>query len=144
MKPRFVLDTNVYIGLLIKGKGAVKLFGYWRAKHFDLYTSKHQLQEIENTAHLYFQGKQAKKLIPEENLQALLRLLRSRAKVLPNRLVGQHSPDKDDDWIIAIALKAKAQYLVSENTLDINPKVIPKNSTLQAVTIGQALRVLES
>jgi putative PIN family toxin of toxin-antitoxin system len=141
-KLRFVFDTNVYISFLLGGRGATKLFLLWRTKKFRLYTSKLQLQEITAVVQKQFQGK-ARRKIAQQALDDLLLVLQKRAEVIPVKLMGKHSPDKDDDWIIAIALKAKAAYLVSENSKDINQNVLPKNSSTKVIVISEAIELVE-
>jgi uncharacterized protein len=141
-KLRFVFDTNVYISFLLGGRGATKLFLLWRTRKFKLYTSKVQLQEITTVVQKQFQGEVRKK-IAQQDLDDLLLVLRKRSEVIPVKLVGKYSPDRDDDWIIAIALKSKADYLVSENSKDINQGILPQNSSVKVMTISKTIGLLE-
>lgn len=122
-KPRVVFDTNVYIGILLRGKGAFQLLQLWNRREFNVYTSKFQMAELKKVVERDFQGDQAKRTINPEKLTDLLELMATDATVLPVRKMGEYSPDADDDWIIAIAVKAKADYLVSENTKDVNQQL---------------------
>lgn len=143
MKLRVVFDTNVYIAMLLGGKGATQLLRFWYRKKFRVYTSKLQIAELKEVVERDFQGKEARKTIAPESLENLLHLLKEAATVLPNRKMGKYSPDADDDWIVAIAIKSKSDYLVSENTKDINQQVVGDKSTIKVVTIAKALKMLD-
>lgn len=141
MKPCVVLDTNVYIAFLLGGRGARKLFRLFLLKKFELYTSKLQLAELREVVTRDF-GPRGRKPIPARDLADLELVLSRRAHVLPNRRVSKRSPDPDDNWIIGIALKAKADYLVSENRDHVNQEALPESSSTRVVSIARAVKLL--
>lgn len=141
---RLAFDTNVYISYLLGGQGAKKLFHLWRLKKFDLYISKFQIEEIIGVIEHYFQNKDSRQQISPEKQGDLLLLLQNRAVIVANRRYGQRSPDTDDDWIIGIAIEARAEVLVTQNTKDIYPSLIRPSESIQIMTIAEVLVYLES
>ncbi|HEU4743183.1 MAG TPA: putative toxin-antitoxin system toxin component, PIN family [Meiothermus sp.] len=141
MKPKLVLDTNVYVAAMLGGRGALKLLHLWRLKRFEVYTSKKQIEELYITVEKHLQGPKARRIITAEVPEDMLYLLSARAELLPVRRVSKLSRDRDDDWIIAIALKS--DYLVSENTQDVNIQALPQSANTKMLTIAQAVRLFK-
>jgi hypothetical protein len=142
-RPKVVFDTNVYIrSLLSPFGGSSKLLNLWQQKRLVLYTSNGQISELIETVQKL--NEQGKKSIPDEDLKILVRLLNSKAEFVRTARMHKVSPDPDDDWIIGIAIKAKAGYLVTENPKHIHPKLMPKNPPIEVLNIKEALRRLAS
>jgi len=62
--------------------------------------------------------------ISQDDLDDLLVVITQKARLVPAGKVNKVSPDPDNDLIIGIAIKAKADLLVTEN-----PKHIHSTST---------------
>lgn len=136
--PKVVFDTNIYIRkLLSPGGGGDKLFGLFIERKLDIYTSKKQLEELVGVVLAI--NEEGRRHIDETDLLALLAKLDKRATLVPSKRQNKLSPDPDDDWIIAIAIKAKADYLVTENTKDIYQELIPATLPLKVLSVKQAL-----
>ena len=105
-----VLDTNLFLSALLSEKGPpARIVDAWRAGRFALVSSFDQIEEFKRAARyekvrLYVSRSAAGKLINS---------LRG-AEVLLKRLprVGA-SPDPDDDYLLAMAAAAGAEYLVT-------------------------------
>jgi predicted nucleic acid-binding protein len=92
----------------------------------------------------YFQTRDARQYIALEDLEDLLLILRQRAVFVANRRMGKRSPDADDDWIIGIAIKNKADWLVSQNTQDLYQSLVTPSEKLLVLRISEALNLLET
>jgi putative PIN family toxin of toxin-antitoxin system len=144
VKPKVVFDTNVYIRKLLSiGGGGDKLFSLFRKQKIELYTSKGQIRElIEAATSIYEERKRKhKENFALEDLDAVVALLLTRANNVATRRQNKVSPDADDDFIIGIAIKAKAQYLVTENTKDIYQSLMPLTPPIKVLTVNQALNL---
>ena len=136
--PKVVFDTNIYIRkLLSPGGGGDKLFGLFVNRKLDLYTSKRQLEELVGVVLAI--NEEGRRNIDENDLFALIAKLQKRATFVPSKRQNKLSPDPDDDWIIGIAIKAKATYLISENPKDIRQDLIPEALPLTIWRVKQAL-----
>jgi putative PIN family toxin of toxin-antitoxin system len=144
VKPKVVFDTNIYIRkLLSSGGGGDKLFSLFRQCKIDLYTSKGQLQELIEAATLIHgeRKKKKKENFALEDLEALVVLLLSKAYFVSTGRQHKVSPDTDDDFIIGIAIKAKASFLITENTKDIYQAIMPKTPPVKVLNVSQALNL---
>ena len=136
--PRVVFDTNIYIRkLLSPGGGGDKLFGLFVNRKIDLYTSKRQLAELVGVVLAI--NEEGRRHIDENDLLALVTKLQKRATFVASKRQNKLSPDPDDDWIIGIAIKAKATHLISENPKDIRQDLIPKTLSLTVWKVKEAL-----
>jgi uncharacterized protein len=138
-----VFDTNVYVSFLLGGLGAKRLMYFWRIKRFVLLTSALQIEELIGVVQQSFQTRDARQYIALEDLEDLLLILRQRAVFVANRRMGKRSPDADDDWIIGIAIKSKADWLVSQNTQDLFQDLVTPSEKLLVLRISEALNLLE-
>ncbi len=139
-----VFDTNVYVSFLLGGVGAKRLMYFWRMKRFVLLTSALQIEELIGVVQQYFQTRDARQYIALEDLEDLLLILRQRAVFVANRRMGKRSPDADDDWIIGIAIKNKADWLVSQNTQDLYQSLVNPSEKLLVLKISQVLQLLDT
>jgi uncharacterized protein len=138
--PKVVFDTNIYIRkLLSPGGGGDKLFRLFVVGKLELYTSKRQLEELVGVVLAI--NEEGKRYIAESDLMALLNKLDKRATLVPSIRQNKLSPDPDDDWIIGIAIRAKANYLVTENAKDIYQDLIPNALSLKVLSVKQALDI---
>lgn len=113
---RLVLDTNILVSGLLSAKGPPgKLLGAWLDDRFELVSSAEQISELRRVLGYerlsrHIRPDQARDFI--ENVEALATL----ATDLPNLTV---SPDPDDDVILAIAVSARADAVVSGDRADV-------------------------
>jgi putative PIN family toxin of toxin-antitoxin system len=113
---RLVLDTNILVSSLIrKGTPPYLVYRAWRQQRFALLTSAHQLAEVEDV----LARPRLQKYVSAEEAQEMLRGLRAEAEqVDADRIAVAHSPDPDDNRILAIALAGQADYVVSGDRAD--------------------------
>lgn len=140
-RPRVVLDTNIYIrALLSPSGGSSKLLSLWLRKSLVLYTSRLQIAELKEAVNAI--NEDGRVSISVDDFAALLKLLEARANLVPSSRQNQVSPDPDDDWIIGIAIKAKANLLVTENPKHIYQAVMPRHPPIEVLNIKEALKRL--
>jgi putative PIN family toxin of toxin-antitoxin system len=140
-RPRVVLDTNIYIrALLSPTGGSSKLLSLWLRKRLVLYTSRLQIAELKEAVNAI--NEDGRVSIPVDDFAALLKLLEARANLVPSSRQNKVSPDPDDDWIIGIATRAKANLLVTENPNHVYQAVMPRHPPIEVLSIKEALKRL--
>jgi putative PIN family toxin of toxin-antitoxin system len=146
LPPKIVLDTNCYISrLLSPSGGGAKLVNFMVLGTIRVFTSERQIAEILEVVKTQFQEpKKAHKYIPLSVGHTLEKIIRNKATIIQDRLMIKTSPDFDDNWILSIAINAKASLLVSQNSKDIYPALLPKSSSLRILGIAEALVFLET
>jgi len=108
-----VLDTNVLASGFLRSQEdsvVVRIFDAWRNRQFDLVVSQHILQEFARTlASPYFRRR-----LTAQQVAADLALLQSEAIVAPITVdVHGVATHPEDDLILATAVSAEADYLVT-------------------------------
>lgn len=109
-----VCDANVlasgFLGFTRHDSTPGEILRRWRAEQFTLVYSERLLQELERTfSKPYFQQRRS----PAQH-QAALSLLVTYATLTDLTLpVNDVAPDPDDDHVLAAAISAKADYLVT-------------------------------
>ncbi len=110
---KVVLDTNQFIsGIISKHGASASILNAWREHAYILVTCKEILDEIERTL-------QYPRIIVEyglkvEEIREILSLIDREALVLPKiPEVDIVKDDPDDNKIIACALAAEAEYIIS-------------------------------
>lgn len=117
---RAVLDPNVLVAALLSAQGTpAKIILAWLAGGFDLVTSPELTMELANT----LAYPKIRKRITQEEAGEFIDLLLRTALITddPAEAPSIHSPDPDDDYLIALA-EASAAVLVSGDSdlLDLN------------------------
>ena len=136
---RLVLDTNVLVGALIAGHNQsplVLLYNAWERGLFELFTSNYQMEEL---ARVLAYPKLERFITPNQARRLLINLS-ARAAVLTDMPDVTLSPDPDDNPILAIALGANADYLVSGDKRHILE--LEKIENTQIVTARAMLNIL--
>ena len=135
---RLVLDTNVLVSALISPGGPPDLlYQAWRRGDFTLVTSEEQLEEFHRVTRYprlrpYIQALEAGTMVNE------LRLL----AVLVSRLPKVNaSPDPGDNFVLAMALAGKADYLVTGNKKDL--LALGRYQKTSIVTVRHMVELLE-
>jgi len=107
---RAVLDTNLLLSALLSEKGPpARIVEGWRAGSFELVTSRDQINEVKRAASYA-------KLRPYVSRAAVGRLvnsLRTAEHLLVRLPRAGGSPDPGDDYLLAMAVAAEAEYLVT-------------------------------
>ena len=109
---RVILDTNVLLGALISSQGPPDvIFRAWRASRFELVTSAAQLDELRRVSRY----PKLKAILPAHRIGTMVNNLH-RAIVLdtlPQMPNGVEANDSDDAFLLAMAVAADADYLVT-------------------------------
>lgn len=104
-----VLDSNVLISALIStGSPPDRIYRAWREKRFTLVTSTDQLAELRRASRY----SKFRKLVPPREFGALINRLHG-ALVLDKLPRIDLSQDADDDYLLAMAAAAEADFLVT-------------------------------
>lgn len=112
--PRIVLDCNVFVSALLSPQGGpAQVLDQWAAGDFDLVISPLLLAELEKV----LSRPKFHASIDKVHVDALLTGLVEDAVLIddPSRQLGL-TPDPGDDYLVALAQKADAQYIVSGDT----------------------------
>lgn len=105
-----VLDSNVFLSALLSGQGLpARLVDAWREGRFELATSREQIEELKRAAsYAKLRG-----LIPRSAVGRLVNSLRAAEVLLARLPRAGAAPDPGDDFLLAMAVAAEADYLVT-------------------------------
>ncbi|MGA7982312.1 MAG: putative toxin-antitoxin system toxin component, PIN family [Chromatiaceae bacterium] len=113
---RLVLDTNILLSaLMVRETPPDKLYEEWRHGRFQLASAEQQLEELRRVSRRpFFQ----ERLTASEVGRMVndIRRLATMCDPLPD---VSASPDPDDDFLLAIAQAADADYLVTGDKSDL-------------------------
>jgi putative PIN family toxin of toxin-antitoxin system len=113
---RVVVDTGILIAALItSGTPPDLVYRAWRKKRFELITSVWQLEEFRRVSRY---PKLRKHLNPAD-AGTLINGLRRQATILDELPAVDLSPDPNDNPVLAMALAADADYLVTGDRRDL-------------------------
>lgn len=108
-----VLDTNVFVSGLLSPHGVPGIiFQRFRLEHFSIVTSKAQIKEIQAV----LTRPSLKKLLPPGTPRAVLQFFvkfKRLTKVLDPPELPWDFGDRDDHFLLDLAVHAKAQFLVA-------------------------------
>jgi uncharacterized protein len=127
-----VIDTGVLLKIAAAGVHS-PLFASWQAHHFDLYLSHEMLSELEEV----LSRPKVQKFVHANSGQRFLTLLAERAIFVQPAAHFPHSRDPDDDKVIATAVAAPADYLI---TVD---KDLYDDPALVAALAKQGIQVMQ-
>ena len=138
---RIVLDTGILISALItKNTPPDLLYRCWRKGVFELTTSHPQLEELERV----LSYKKLERFIRKDEAMILLDGLYHSAIIVTDLPTVTLSPDPDDNKIIATALAAKADYLVSGDKRDLLALEKSENTLIvSARKMAEILNIIE-
>jgi putative PIN family toxin of toxin-antitoxin system len=107
---RAVLDTNLFLSALLSARGAPAVaVEAWRAGRFELVTSREQIAELKRAVRY----EKLRRLISRAALGRLVNGLHTAEILLVRLRYAGGSPDPDDDYLLAMAAAADADYLVT-------------------------------
>ena len=109
MKPRIVVDTNLWIRALLGGPVTQPILEAWRAGEFLVLVSQPLLDELEAVA----QRPRLRQRIDPAQAKALLEQLRWRGQWVEATAVPPHCRDPKDHPVLATALSGDADAIVS-------------------------------
>ncbi len=113
---RIVLDSNIIVSGLLSGKGPPGwLLRLWLEGRFELATSKPQLDELGRV----FDYKKIRERIPPGQAADFLGHVDVLATVMQTLPKVHLSPDSDDNIILATAIEASADFIVSGDKIEL-------------------------
>jgi putative PIN family toxin of toxin-antitoxin system len=113
---RVVLDTGILIAALItSGTPPDAIYRAWRKKRFELFTSEWQLEEFRRVSRY----PKLRTYLKSADAGNLVNGLRREATVLSQLPTVDLSPDPDDNPVLATALAARADILVTGDRRDL-------------------------
>lgn len=111
---RLVLDTNVLLSALISPHSPSRqLYELWLDRKIDVLTSLEQLDEIRAVTRY----PRIRALLPPSLAGRLVNSLRDVATIVGPLPKVEHSPDPDDNFLLATAEVGRANYLVTGDKL---------------------------
>ena len=110
---KVVVDTNQFISSLIGREGfSAKLINAWRRHKFTLVINRDIFEEIKRV--FYYPRIMKARGLDKGEVEAFIDFIEKRAIILSNTpMVDVIKEDPDDNSVLAAALKAKADYIVS-------------------------------
>ncbi len=137
---KVVLDTNQFVSGAISKQGpSAMLLKAWREHAFILISSREILEEVGQALRYH---RIAKKYgLKEERIQSILALIEHEAVILPEiPHVDIIKDDPDDNKILACALAAEADYIVSGDKHLLN---LGRHKKTAIFTVGEFLKILQ-
>jgi putative PIN family toxin of toxin-antitoxin system len=133
---RVVLDANILASGAIAATGTLsRIIDAWRSGTFSVIVSAPILEELERT----FQKPYFRRHLTDKQSSRFMMLLQRRATVSPITVaVHGIATDPEDDRILATAISAKADYLVTGDTK------LQRLGTYQAVAILTPRKFVET
>ena len=106
---RIVVDTNLWIRILLRGRATLPILTAWHADQFQLITSQPLLDEYQAV----WQRPRLRRLIDEQQAQKLHRQMRARSEVVVLETVPPRCRDPKDHPVLATAIDGRADAIVT-------------------------------
>ena len=108
-----VIDVNLFVSAVISKKGnPAKLLQLWRGRAFLVVISEQMIEELERV--LRYPRVRTKYNLKDEDIGLAVGLIKKFAIVLPDLIkLNVIKEDHDDNKVLACALAAQADYIVS-------------------------------
>jgi putative PIN family toxin of toxin-antitoxin system len=113
---RLVLDTNILLSaLMVRGTPPDKLYEAWRHGRFQLASAEQQLEELKRVLRRpFFQDR-----LTASEIGRMVNDIRRLATMCDPLPDVSASPDPNDDFLLAIAQAADADYLITGDKSDL-------------------------
>lgn len=113
---RLVLDTNILLSaLMVRGTPPDKLYEAWRHGRFQLASAEQQLEELKRVSRRpFFQDR-----LTASEIGRMVNDIRRLATMCDPLHDVSGSPDPNDDFLLAIAQAADADYLITGDKSDL-------------------------
>ncbi len=106
---RIVVDTNVWIRILLRGRATLPVLSAWQAGLFQLVTSQALLDEYDDV----WQRSRLRKRIDEAQAHKLRRQMWARSEMVELRTVPPQCWDPKDHPVLATAIDGQADAIVT-------------------------------
>lgn len=106
---RVVIDTNLWIRILLAGPVTLPLLKSWQEERFQVLISRPLLDELEEV----WRRPRLRQRIPEQRAHRLLRQLRFRSEVVELTTTPPRCRDPKDEPVLATAIDGRADAIVS-------------------------------
>ncbi len=106
---RIVLDTNIWIRILLRGRVTLPILSFWQGNRFQLITSQALLDEY----NIVRQRPRLHKLIDPAQAEKLHRQMRSRAEIVELMTIPPRCRDPKDHPVLATAIDGRANAIVT-------------------------------
>ncbi|RYF70681.1 MAG: putative toxin-antitoxin system toxin component, PIN family [Cytophagaceae bacterium] len=117
---RVVIDTNDFISALIGKSHREKLATVLKNQSIDLFADEVLLNEIREVAN----RPKFQRYVSPETVNLFIATITQRLTLIKPTTTVTDSPDPDDNYLLALAIDAKADYLVTgdkKHLLALNP-----------------------
>ncbi len=132
-----ILDTNILISALVKPRSLpAKLVDGWVERRFDLLTSEDQIAELRRVTRY----PKVAALVSAPRAGRLVRELRTNASLLGPLPVVDLCRDPKDNYLLAMAQAANAEFLVTGDKADL--LVMVRHNSTRIVTAREFAEVL--
>ena len=106
---RIVVDTNIWIRILLRGRVTLPILSAWQANQFQLITSQALLDEYDDV----WQRPRLRKKIDSLQAEKLYRQMRSRAEIVELKTIPPRCRDPKDHPFLATAIDGQANAIVT-------------------------------
>jgi len=140
VQSRIVLDTNNLVSAHIVAKGpSARIFDLFKAGQIRIFTSSFQLKEFEKV--LNYKRIKKKYRLTKRVIKTIVGVFKKYAHlVYPYEIPLVIKEDLDDNQILAIALEAKAGYIISGDRHLLGLK---KFKSIRIITAQDFLKITE-
>ena len=131
---RFVLDANVLVSALLSRTGApARLLEHWLAGEFEVVVCEALLVELERALGYT----KLRRRISDEDAAQFVTLLRDIGELVPDPADPPpvHSPDPEDDYLIALAAREHAHIVTGDAHLLTLREAAPVLSPAEALEL---------
>jgi putative PIN family toxin of toxin-antitoxin system len=134
---RIVLDTNVLISALLKQESiAADILSLWRENKYQLISCRQQLDEFRQTSRY----EKIRRYIVSSRAGAMYNELAAEAIHVQNLPAVDLSADPKDNFILAMAVAGKADYLVTGDKRDL--LALGQIEQTKIITLSEMLKIL--
>ena len=106
---RLVVDTNIWIRILLRGRVTLPILDAWRANQFQLITSQALMAEYDNV----WRRPRLRKKIDPHQAEKLYRQMRARAEIVELTTIPPRCRDPKDHPVLATAIDGQANAIVT-------------------------------
>ncbi len=106
---RLVIDTNIWIRILLRGRVTLPILTIWQANQFQLVTSQPLLDEYNHV----WQRSRLQKYIDPQQAEKLYRQMRTRGEIVELQTIPPRCRDPKDHPVLATAIDGRANAIIT-------------------------------